>query len=58
MDFKLLNEEGDTGTFIANGEWALLGMFIFILIGLILIIYASIFHHNKIFLIRFVHLNN
>ena len=29
MDFKLLNEEGDTGTFIANGEWALLGMFFF-----------------------------
>ena len=26
VDFQLQSEEGDTGTFIANGEWALLGM--------------------------------
>ena len=25
VNFQLQNEEGDTGTFIANGEWALLG---------------------------------
>ena len=25
VKFMLQNEEGDTGTFIANGEWALLG---------------------------------
>ena len=27
VDFQLQSEEGDIGTFIANGEWALLGMF-------------------------------
>ena len=27
VDFQLQTEEGDTSTFIANGEWALLGMF-------------------------------
>ena len=26
VDFQLKDDEGDTGTFIANGEWALLGM--------------------------------
>merc|ERR1719245_2988240 len=26
VDFQLQSEEGDTGTFIANGEWALLGV--------------------------------
>jgi len=26
VDFKLQNEEGDTATFIPNGEWALLGV--------------------------------
>ena len=26
VDFQLQSEEGDIGTFIANGEWALLGM--------------------------------
>jgi len=26
VDFKLQSEEGDTATFIANGEWALLGV--------------------------------
>ena len=26
VDFQLKDNEGDTGTFIANGEWALLGM--------------------------------
>ena len=25
VDFKLQSEEGDTATFIENGEWALLG---------------------------------
>ena len=27
VDFQLQSEEGDTGTFIANGEWALLGRY-------------------------------
>ena len=26
VDFKLQSDEGDTATFIANGEWDLLGM--------------------------------
>ena len=25
LDFQLASEEGDTGSFIPNGEWALLG---------------------------------
>ena len=25
VDFKLQSEEGDTATFIENGEWALIG---------------------------------
>ena len=27
VDFKLQSEEGDTATFIENGEWALLGKY-------------------------------
>ena len=27
MDFQLKDENGDTGTYVMNGEWALLGMF-------------------------------
>ena len=28
VDFQLLNEKGETSSFIANGEWALLGEFL------------------------------
>jgi hypothetical protein len=27
LDLKLNGEEGDTSTYVLNGEWALLGMF-------------------------------
>ena len=27
VDFKLQSEEGDTATFIENGEWALMGRY-------------------------------
>ena len=32
MDFKLQNEEGDTATFIPNGEWALLGIVVVVVV--------------------------
>ena len=38
MDFKLQNEEGDTATFIPNGEWALLGIVVVIIIVVVIVV--------------------